>query len=261
MTGRADRVPISALKLALMAREARAQSQALLNADPIAIIGMACRYPGGGLEVLDALPAVPQVGGGPLQVVPELVFVVHLKSPRQRLPMRDVVDRARAGAVTDRASARRGGAGARVHAEGGRPGGWAAAPSERPGPGPAGTRGVGSGQTACSAGSLGCGTVRVSVGEYGKNPSNAEGASDAAATPRVDPRRCRPAAAPEGSAMYWRTMVEHRMVDRRPGRRAAVGQWRVRGALAHASGSRPVLRPKAVPSSAARAAGAALPGW
>ncbi|HVQ05267.1 MAG TPA: beta-ketoacyl synthase N-terminal-like domain-containing protein, partial [Burkholderiaceae bacterium] len=69
MSGPADRVPISALKLALMAREARAQSQSLLNADPIAIIGMACRLPGGAdspaqlwqllCDGVDAVGAVP----------------------------------------------------------------------------------------------------------------------------------------------------------------------------------------------------------
>ena len=37
---------LSAVKLALMAQEARAQAQAFINADPIAIVGMACRAPG-----------------------------------------------------------------------------------------------------------------------------------------------------------------------------------------------------------------------
>ena len=39
-------LPLSAVKLALMARQARAQSQAAIAADPIAIVGMACRVPG-----------------------------------------------------------------------------------------------------------------------------------------------------------------------------------------------------------------------
>ncbi len=39
---------LSAIKLALMAKVARSQAESLLRADPIAIVGMACRVPGGG---------------------------------------------------------------------------------------------------------------------------------------------------------------------------------------------------------------------
>ena len=39
---------ISAIKLALMAKQVRAQAERVLRADPIAIVGMACRVPGGG---------------------------------------------------------------------------------------------------------------------------------------------------------------------------------------------------------------------
>ena len=38
---------ISAIKLALLAKQARAQNGALLRSDPIAIVGMSCRVPGG----------------------------------------------------------------------------------------------------------------------------------------------------------------------------------------------------------------------
>lgn len=38
---------VSAIKLALLAQQARSQSQALLSADPVAVIGMGCRLPGG----------------------------------------------------------------------------------------------------------------------------------------------------------------------------------------------------------------------
>ena len=38
---------VSALKLALMARQARAQLGAIARAEPIAVIGMGCRLPGG----------------------------------------------------------------------------------------------------------------------------------------------------------------------------------------------------------------------
>ena len=39
--------PPSALKLALMAKQARAQTAAIARAEPIAIVGMGCRFPGG----------------------------------------------------------------------------------------------------------------------------------------------------------------------------------------------------------------------
>ena len=38
--------PISAVKLALMAKQVRAHNRKVLAADPIAIVGMACRVPG-----------------------------------------------------------------------------------------------------------------------------------------------------------------------------------------------------------------------
>ena len=60
---------ISAIKLALMAKDVRTQAGQVLRADPIAIIGMACRVPGGGdtpehfwellRDGVDAVRAVP----------------------------------------------------------------------------------------------------------------------------------------------------------------------------------------------------------
>ena len=60
---------ISAIKLALMAKQVRAQAEQVLRGDPIAIVGMACRVPGGGdtpeqlwqllRDGVDAVRAVP----------------------------------------------------------------------------------------------------------------------------------------------------------------------------------------------------------
>ena len=43
MSAPATLANLSALKLALMAQEVRAQTSQVLRADPIAIVGMACR--------------------------------------------------------------------------------------------------------------------------------------------------------------------------------------------------------------------------
>lgn len=48
MDSAAPMTDLSAVKLALMAKAARTQAAGLLRADPIAIVGMACRIPGGG---------------------------------------------------------------------------------------------------------------------------------------------------------------------------------------------------------------------
>ena len=66
---------VSAIKLALLARSVRAESRAFLMADPIAIVGMACRVPGAdtpdafwemlreGRDVIREVPAELRDGG------------------------------------------------------------------------------------------------------------------------------------------------------------------------------------------------------
>jgi acyl transferase domain-containing protein/NAD(P)-dependent dehydrogenase (short-subunit alcohol dehydrogenase family)/acyl carrier protein len=59
---------LSAVKLALMAKKVRVESQAVLRADPIAVVGMACRVPGG--DTLDQFWQLIRSGGDAIREVP-----------------------------------------------------------------------------------------------------------------------------------------------------------------------------------------------
>lgn len=75
MTARPDLEKMSAVRLALMADEARRQALPILRLDPIAIVGMACRAPGG-VTTPDALWRLLTAGKTTTQEIPPGRFAV-----------------------------------------------------------------------------------------------------------------------------------------------------------------------------------------
>ncbi|ODS52934.1 MAG: hypothetical protein ABS36_15900 [Acidobacteria bacterium SCN 69-37] len=93
---------LSALKIALMAQEARGDAQVVLRADPIAVVGMACRVPGGG-DSVEAFWDLLARGGDAVGDVPaDRWDVDQWASPDPSVPGRAIT---RAGAFLDRIDA------------------------------------------------------------------------------------------------------------------------------------------------------------